>query len=97
MGVDDVSGHGPEDSQGNRAGLLESVYESLLAKELERRNLRVERQRSVDFEFDGLKFDRAFCLHRVINKYSAPPRLRVMRSVPPNSLHSTPNAETNPS
>ena len=38
-------------------GLLESVYEAVLARQLERRGLRVQRQCSVPFEFDGLKFD----------------------------------------
>ncbi|HET9985862.1 MAG TPA: GxxExxY protein [Longimicrobiales bacterium] len=38
-------------------GLLESVYEALLARDLERRGLRVERQKRVRFEFDGLVFD----------------------------------------
>ena len=139
MHVDEVSGHVVDAAlkihKGLGPGLLESVYEGLLAKELERRNLRVERQRSVDFEFDGMHFERASrvdllvheCvvvelksvetlapvhaqrlltylrlldlnvgllinfgsatlregLHRVINQYSAPPRLRVMKSVPP--------------
>jgi GxxExxY protein len=38
-------------------GLLESVYESVLARELERRGLQVQRQIAVAFEFDGLRFD----------------------------------------
>jgi len=38
-------------------GLLESVYEALLAKELERRGLRVERQKLVRFEYDGMVFE----------------------------------------
>ena len=38
-------------------GLLESVYEVVLARMLERRDLRVERQKSVAFDFDGLRFD----------------------------------------
>jgi len=38
-------------------GLLESVYETVLARMLERRGLRVERQKSVAFDFDGLHFD----------------------------------------
>jgi GxxExxY protein len=38
-------------------GLLESVYEVVLARDLERRGLRVERQKSVPFEYDGLRFD----------------------------------------
>jgi len=37
-------------------GLLESVYQAVLARELERRGLRVERQRAVDFEVDGMWF-----------------------------------------
>lgn len=37
-------------------GLLESVYEGLLAQELQRRNLQVERQRLLSFDFDGLHF-----------------------------------------
>lgn len=41
-------------------GLLESVYELVLARELERRGLRLEKQKSVSFEFDGLQFDDAF-------------------------------------
>ena len=41
-------------------GLLESVYEAVLARELERRGLRVERQKPISFEYDGLKFDEGF-------------------------------------
>lgn len=40
--------------------MLESVYELVLAKELERRGLKVETQKPVSFEFDGLRFDDAF-------------------------------------
>jgi GxxExxY protein len=39
-------------------GLLESVYELLLARELERRGLRVERQKIIQFEYDGMVFER---------------------------------------
>ena len=38
-------------------GLLESVYESVLARLLEYRGLRVERQKNVSFDFAGLHFD----------------------------------------
>lgn len=38
-------------------GLLESVYEALLAKALERRGLFVERQKLIRFEYDGIVFD----------------------------------------
>jgi GxxExxY protein len=37
-------------------GLLESIYETVLARDLERRGLRVERQRPASFEYDGLRF-----------------------------------------
>ena len=37
-------------------GLLESVYQSVLAAELRRRGLRVERNVAVDFEFNGMYF-----------------------------------------
>jgi len=41
-------------------GLLESVYETVLAAQLERRGYRVERQRPISFDFDGLRFEAAF-------------------------------------
>lgn len=41
-------------------GLLESVYEVLLCRALERRGLKVERQKPICFEFDGIKFDEGF-------------------------------------
>lgn len=59
-------------------GLLESVYESILAKDLERRGLYVERQKVISFDYEGLHFKAG--LHRVVNNYSGPevpPRLRV--------------------
>jgi len=63
-------------------GLLESVYEALFARALEKRGLHVERQAAVRFEYDGLVFDEASAsncsstsaatrsrrdLHRVVN------------------------------
>ena len=41
-------------------GLLESVYEAVLARALERRGLRVARQQAVRFEYDGLVFEEGF-------------------------------------
>ncbi|MBL8663626.1 MAG: GxxExxY protein [Candidatus Odyssella sp.] len=41
-------------------GLLESVYEVVLSRDLERRGLRIERQKSLSFEYDGLRFNDAF-------------------------------------
>ena len=46
--------------QGLGPGLLESVYESLLAQELGRRGFRVERQKPISFEFDRLCFADGF-------------------------------------
>jgi GxxExxY protein len=41
-------------------GLFESVYEIVLAKSLERRGLRVQRQLPISFVFDEITFDDAF-------------------------------------
>ena len=41
-------------------GLLETVYEVVLAKELERRRLRVERQVPVPILYGGLRFEEGF-------------------------------------
>lgn len=38
-------------------GLLETVYEALLARVLESRGLRVARQKAVAFEIDGIQFN----------------------------------------
>ena len=38
-------------------GLLEFVYEAVLARDLMRRGLRVERQKPISFEYDGLRFE----------------------------------------
>ena len=41
-------------------GLLESLYESVLASELRRRGLHVERQCLITFSYDGIEIDDAF-------------------------------------
>ena len=41
-------------------GLLESVYEAVLAKHLEQRGLRVARQVPVPIQVDGVHFDEGF-------------------------------------
>ena len=41
-------------------GLLESVYEMIMAAKLAAMGYQVERQRPVDIEYDGLKLDAAF-------------------------------------
>ena len=46
--------------QGLGPGLLESVYEIVLARALERRGFQVERQKAIRFEYDGMVFDEGF-------------------------------------
>jgi len=41
-------------------GLLESVYEVVLARALEKRGFRVERQKPITFEYDGMVFEEGF-------------------------------------
>jgi GxxExxY protein len=48
-------------------GLLESVYETLLARELERRGFRVEQQKLVSLELDGLILEAAFRVDLLVN------------------------------
>ena len=48
-------------------GLLESVYEAVLARDLERRGLAVERQKMVAFEFDGMRFEEGLRLDLLVD------------------------------
>ena len=48
------------------SGLFESVYEVLLARSLHRRGLRVDRQRSIDFVYDGIRFEQGFRLDLLV-------------------------------
>ena len=41
-------------------GLFESVYEEILARDLERRGLTVSRQQVIGFDYDGMHFPEAF-------------------------------------
>ena len=47
-------------------GLFESVYEVALEKDLVRQRLKVERQKSMGFEFDGMRFEKAFVLDLIV-------------------------------
>lgn len=49
-------------------GLLESVYESVLAAALERRGLEVQRQVAVDITYDGLTIPAAFRIDLLIDE-----------------------------
>jgi GxxExxY protein len=70
MEVDDITGAIVEVSidihRRLGPGVFESVYETVLASVLERRGLRVERQRPVAFTFDGIRFDQGFRLDLVV-------------------------------
>ena len=48
-------------------GLLESVYEAVLARELIRRGFQVECQKSVSFIIDGERFDEGFRADLLVN------------------------------
>ncbi len=47
-------------------GLLESVYEMVLAAELERAGLHVEHQKPISFGYRGLRFENAFRIDLLI-------------------------------
>src|SRR5688572_24454548 len=49
-------------------GMLESVYESILARDLIRMGLHVERQKSVTFEYEGLLFERACRVDLIVDR-----------------------------
>lgn len=48
-------------------GLLESVYETLLATRLEQKGLKVDRQKPIDITFDGAYFRGAFVADLLLN------------------------------
>jgi len=48
-------------------GLLESVYEVVLAYELKKRGLAAERQKSMPILYDNIRFDEAFRSDLVVN------------------------------
>lgn len=49
-------------------GLLESVYEVVLARSIQRRGLRVERQLPVRIEYDGMIFEEGFRLDLLVEE-----------------------------
>ena len=48
-------------------GLLESVYEAVLAYELEKRGLTVRRQVSISIQYDEITFDEGFRADLIVN------------------------------
>jgi iron complex transport system substrate-binding protein len=49
-------------------GLLESVYEVILARDLARLGYHVERQKPIAFEFEGTRFEDAFRTDLIVNQ-----------------------------
>lgn len=66
-------------------GLLESVYELVLLKELERRGFRAARQHPVSFVYDGLEFDDVFRIDLLIEDRVVVELKSVERLVPVHS------------
>lgn len=48
-------------------GLLESVYEAILAAKLGSKGYRVSRQQPIDIEYDGMRFEAAFRIDLVVD------------------------------
>lgn len=48
-------------------GLLESVYETILAHELEKRGVRVERQAPIPIRYDGVEIAEGFRADLIVN------------------------------
>ena len=49
-------------------GLLETVYEVILARVLERAGIFVERQKPVRFDYDGLRFEEGFRIDLLVER-----------------------------
>jgi GxxExxY protein len=47
-------------------GLIEKVYETVLERALLQRGLRIERQKPISFEFEGMRFENAFCVDLLV-------------------------------
>ena len=70
--IDEISGDVLDASirvhRGLGPGLLESVYETVLAGKLAGLGYRIERQRPVDIVFEGLRFDAAFRIDLLVDE-----------------------------
>jgi GxxExxY protein len=49
-------------------GLLESVYETVLARDFRHRELFVERQKWISFDYEGIWFDDAYCIDILVER-----------------------------
>jgi GxxExxY protein len=71
MNIDDITGIIIDEAmkihKNLGPGLLESVYETILARMLELRGLRVKRQNAVTFEYEGILFEEGFRCDLLVN------------------------------
>ena len=63
-------------------GLLESVYEIVLARDLARRGLQIERQKPISFDYDGLRFSDCFRLDMLVESQVVVEIKSVERTLP---------------
>lgn len=72
MELDDISGAVVDASirihRDLGPGLLESVYEAVLARALERRGLKVECQLPISFSYDGMEFENSCRIDLLVNE-----------------------------
>jgi len=72
MELDDITGTVVEEAirihRRPGPGLLESVYQRLLERRLQRRGLRVDSQMGIDFTFDNIDFKDGFRLDLLVEK-----------------------------
>jgi iron complex transport system substrate-binding protein len=89
MEIDDITGiiinHSMEIHKKLGPGLLESVYEVVLYKKLELEGLFVERQKPVDFVFEGISFQEGFRVDLLVEKTVVVELKSVERTAPVHS------------
>jgi len=72
MEIDDITGiivdKAVEIHKNLGPGLLESVYEAVLFRLLEKAGLNVERQKPVNFVYDGISFEEGFRIDLLVEK-----------------------------
>jgi GxxExxY protein len=71
-------------------GLLESVYEAVLAHLLEKRGFHVQRQTTIRFEYDGLVFEEGFRTDLIVD-YQVLVELKSIEKVCPCSRQKAPD------
>lgn len=54
--------------RGLEPGLLESVYEAVLVRDLTQRGLHAQRQKAVDFEYEGMRFSEGLRVDILVNE-----------------------------